>query len=206
MKALTKRQWTSWLRWSLLAFVIHAVILGLLYGWNLFSFYERDIILFKDVYTYWWGLPQAWCFESFYPRIFEALMIPIFSLFSLFAFNKAKDNKDKEDSIYASITGFIFGVALGLFFELKFGLVSGLVFGLICGIIFVLFYYRLVFGLIFAISFGLISAISFGLAFGLVSVFALELIFLITLVFKFLFSSKTLELIFDWFMAKKIEN
>ena len=128
MKALSKREWTSWFRWSVLIFVIHATILGLVYDWNIFSFYEKSIILFKSAEDVIFDLPQVWVIQNYIPRIFDATLLPIFSLFFLLLYKKVKNNKEL-------ISGLVFGLVFGLGVGLVSGLVSGLGFGLGFGLV-----------------------------------------------------------------------
>lgn len=122
MRTLTKKQWVSWLRWSLLAFIVHAIILGLIYDWNLFSCSPVGITLFGDKMS----------FNNFYPRVFDAMTIPLFFLVYLFFYN----NVNKKDILNTGLLLGIIGVILAsLNLNPIVCSISGLLIGIVASVI-----------------------------------------------------------------------
>jgi hypothetical protein len=204
MKTLTKREWTSWFRISILVVVIHTIILGLLNDWNIFSSYEKTIMLFKDNKDVLFNLPQTVRFEQYYPKIFDILTIPLFSLFLLFLVKKSRKD-EKENIVFGLILGLVFGLGAGLDSGLGFGLILGLVFGLGAGLVLGLVFgliLGLVFGLGAGLGAGLASGLVFGLVLGLIFGLILGLVFGLYSIIKWILSKSLWERVINWFLAK----
>lgn len=116
----TKRYTTLWIRWSVLIMIIHTFILVFAYDFELFSTYSKTITLFEGDETPLWNLPHKLSFDTWYPRIVDILIFPLFLWLGLWGYQKYQNlSQENQGDI-------VFGLAFGLVYSLVFGLAFGL--------------------------------------------------------------------------------
>jgi len=185
-----KREWTSWIRWSILVFLVHSTILGIIYGSDIFS--PREFIVdFNNSILPWFKIITA---SNYLPRVFDALIIPI-STFSLLVLKRKGEEKDDryEGLILLIIGGVTTILSVGMFSTSVLGFGALILLGLFIG----------------AMSFvwwdlrsGIIWILLYSLVWGLLPGLALLLFFIFLIIIKRLLLLNIWMRIFNWLMAK----
>lgn len=132
MSTFKKDELMLWLKVSVLVFFAHTIAIGLLNDWQIFSFYEKEFVLFKNT-----GFPQK-VSVNLYPRILDTVFMPSYMfLFLLTLIEYGSKHKVMLGVLISSLLAIpFFGITLGIVFGplgMMFGFMAGILYGFIFG-------------------------------------------------------------------------
>lgn len=121
MSTLTKKEINFWIRISLLAFIIHTLVLSLVYNdFGIFLPQKQDFLLLRNITKYFYGISWTISYRKYFPRIIDSFTIPLFYYLYLILNKYLKKEKEKEKfreywefSILAAFLGIVFIYLLG---------------------------------------------------------------------------------------------
>lgn len=221
MSSLTKRELTSWIRWSVLVFLIHTIAIGLINDWNIFYLYDKKFILISNTKDIDWGIYNTIHFPNWYPKVIDCLKLPIYSLAFIIARKKA--SRLKNYSMFGIGSGIVIGLILnffcvGIIDKILLGTMIGFILGFIMatiaekdsysfekdreGEVFLSFGIGLLFGLLTMFRVGILIEVLIALDIA-VTLICLSLFYRLL---KYIWYLGFWRNVFDWFMAEDVKD